>query len=397
MIHALALLLLDVGGGNEPQDKKAKPTGFTWEWRARAELAYDSNIWLLESTAQERLRDHERGGPPGSPPDDDETSGRYEDMERVDDFILAPSLSWEATGRSPLGRRYDFLIGVEIPVYFQNMRRSHLDFDLGLGQAVGADGRLGLAFQFIPEYFRKNYLADAVEVGVPNGDIQRNERIYEDGTYREFEIALEYRHKLIDRTQSQPFGLTGAIEFIYADRSYDSPLTYRDETATGIRLGLGFQYGPRVKWGLHYQYVAADSPSESHIVLINEFIYGNQDGFAAIVNNARTNQIVDRTHNEHEFGLSVGVELSDKFEVELVYEQLRREFESDNRLDVEHFGREDVRDSIQTGLIYKLGKAWQGRLGYLRRVQESDLDDPEAGDDGDYKRYVFYASLTYHW
>jgi hypothetical protein len=60
-----------------------------WEtqWRLRAELAYDSNVWLLEDDQQDRLEDERPG---------DAVSGRFDRMEAVDDFILTPGVRLHA-------------------------------------------------------------------------------------------------------------------------------------------------------------------------------------------------------------------------------------------------------------------------------------------------------------
>lgn len=380
MNHVIALLLWGgAGGGGEPQEKKPK-AGWDWLWTAEVELAYDSNIWNLEDVGQSRLEDERP---------QEEANGRYDDMETVEDFIITPTLRWDGNAPSPFGRRFDVGIGLEVPVYLQNSRRTHVEIDLGVGQAVGPDGHLGLRFQFIPEYFRKNYLADAIFFGtttpVPDGSsVGQFDRVYEAGVYQEWETELEYRHKLIDRTQNQPFGLTGSIELSYSDRSYDSPLSYRDEEATGVRFGLGFQYGPRLRWGLRYQFVAVESPGKTHIVLVDP-------------GNIRRNTKIDRAHDEHEIGLSLGVEVSNQLEVGIVYERLLRDFKSDNLLDVEYVGREDERNSVEVNLLYKISKAWHAEIAYLWRRQESDLDDPSGGDDGDYDRFVVYGSIAYRW
>jgi hypothetical protein len=402
----LALLLLGQAAGQQEQPKKPAATKWVYAWRAEAEVTYDSNIWLLENENQERLRDHDRGGPPGSRPNNDEISGRYDGMETVDDFILTPGMEFHMKGPSPLGNKLDLGAQLQYSVYSQNDQRNYLELDLGAGQGIGSDGHLELRFEFIPEYFRKNYLSDATDRA---GNVNAAERRFDDGTYRQWEIAAEYSHKLVDRTEQQPFGLTGGVELVYHDRTFDSPFTYRDENSLAYRLKVGFEYGPRVKWGIHYKHEAIDSPTESIVMVRNELIYGvplNDDNLNGVNgdpadaiddNDARTVQQVNRTRKEDSFGLFVGVELTSALEIELAYERTLRDFESDERFDAEHLGRKDERDEFGVTLKYKLSKAWAVQAGYEWRWQESDLDDPEAGDDGDYNRDIFFLAVGLRW
>lgn len=374
-----ALLLLLQGAPEKPA------SGWETEWRARAELAYDTNVWLLEDDQQDRLEEERPG---------DEVSGRYDDMESVDDFILTPGLRFLAKGPGPLGT-LSLELAAQYFVHLENAARNYLELDAGVGTAIGSRGSLALALEVVPEFFRKNYLADATDF---SGNVNAFERIYEDGTYRQWEVVLEYRHRLVDPTEAQPWGWTASAGLSYRDRSYDSPFSYRDEEAPGIRLGVDVERRP-VKAGIRYTYEAIDSPTESVVMLRDEVAFGtvlNSDGLIDD-QDARTVQAVDRTRHEHEFGFFVRVDLTSRLEAEFVYERLLRDFQSDEPFDLEHNGRDDIRDQIRLALTYKITKGWAARAGYEGRWQTSDQDDPDAGDDGDYERALFFLSLSYRW
>ncbi len=398
-MHPLLLLALlsapqqnGYGRQETPSTRRApaKPGAWTFEGRAEGGFTYDSNVWLLDGGQRDRLEDDRPS---------DQASGRFDDMESVDDLVFTPDLRLEAKGPSPFGRRLTAFFDLEYAFYTQNSRRSHLDLGLGAAQAVGARGQMELSIGFVPELFRKNYLADAVDANA-NGDIASDERIYEDGTYREWDVALEYRHDLVQRTAQSPFGLRGALALGLRDRTYDSPFDHRDEDAPFVRLGLRFEHGPRVKWGLRYAYEAIDAPNEPAVVLVDEIALGQDvNGDAILANDARAFTPVDRARVEHSIALSFAYGLSATVEVELTYERLLRDWESDEALDFSHRGREDTRDEFGVALRVRMAKGWDGRIGWEWREQHTDRsDDPGGtGDTVDYKRHLILVSAVYHW
>jgi hypothetical protein len=398
MNATIALLLLAAapqqnGHGRPDPSRPQAPQGrSSWsaEWRAEAGLAFDSNPFLLDGGQKDRM---ERDLPA------DQTSGRWDDMESVEDIFFAPDFRLEAGGPSPLGRKLRTWIDLEYPYYFQNPRRSHLDLGLGVGQSVGNNGQIELSLEFTPEFFRKNYLADAVDSD-GDGDIDSDERRYQDGTYREWETEVAYRHKIVDRTAQKPFGLEGAVAAGLRDRSFDPPFDGRNEEGVFLKLGLQARYGKPLKAGLHYKYETIDSPVETGVVLINEVALGrNVNGDAFITDDARTVTSVDRSRTEHTIGVSFGYELSPAVELEVSLARLLRDWESSEPLDFSHTDRQDTRDEVGLALNFAAGKGWDGRVGWEWREQHTDRpDDPGGtGDTVDYKRNLFFVSFVYRW
>lgn len=372
-----------------------------WEsgWRVRGTLEYNTNVFLLDGDHRDRLRDDLPA---------DQASGRYDDMESVEDVLFIPEGRFELKGPSPLGRRLDAWIGLKVPVYFLNPRRTHFDLGLGVGQTVGPDGHLGLSVGILPQTFNKNYLADGVDTS-GNGNISTDERIYEDGVYREFDLQLEYRHRLVDRTAQRPFGLEGAVAAGYRMRTYAAPFDGRDESAPSVRAGLDASYAFRngaakgsgwvLKGGVFYRYEAVDAPTESEVVLLDETSFGvdfSGDGDTADAN-ARSVQAVDRSRTEQRFGVSLGASIGPDLDLGVEYSRLLKEFDSGNRLDVSHSGRDDTRDDFGMFLKYGFSKGWDVKLGYEWRRQFTDRpDDPGSlGETTDYKRNIYYLSLLY--
>lgn len=393
MISALVVALL-------VQAKPASPPAkWETEWRVKGTLEYNSNVFLLDGDHQDRLENDLPA---------DQASGRYDDMESVEDFILTPELRFEVKGPSPLGRRLDAWLGLQAPVYFLNPRRTHFDIGVGVGQSIGRDGHLGFSAGMLPQYFNKNYLADGVDAS-GNGSISSDERIYEAGVYQEFEVQLEYRHRIVDRSAQQPLGLEGEVAAGYRMRTYDSPFDGRDETAPFVRVGLDVSYAFRrgaakgsgwvLKGGVFYKYEAVDSPTEQEVVLLNEAFYGvdfSGDGDTTD-SNARSVQAVDRTRTEHRFGVLLGASIGSSIDLGVEYSRLLKEFDSSNPLDVAHSGRNDTRDDFGLFLKYSFRKGVDVKVGYDWRRQITDRpDDPDSvSESTDYKRNIFYLSFSY--
>ncbi len=383
MSHVLLVLFMAAPQQQaaRPQDK---PSEWSTQWRARGEIAYNSNVFLLDKNPTDTL-------------DQSLASGRYEDMESVDDFVFSPDLRFELKGPSPLGRRLDGWAGLEYPFYFRNSRRSHLELGLGVGHAVGADGHLGLGLGFIPEYFSRNYLSDAIDPA--NDGVSASERRYEDGVYRQWVLALEYRHKIVDRTSKQPFGMTGIAALGIRDRTYDSPFDGRDEDGRSLSLALRFEYDTKVRWGIRYTYEAIDSPTEQEVLLLDEPDFGvNFNGdLDSTDQNARAFQSVDRSRKESEIGLFVSFAVGQATQLELGYARVRRDFDSGEPFDVSHRGREDTRDEIDIILKFDVAKDWDGRFGLEWREQDTDRSgDPDStGGTLDYRRLMLILSFAY--
>jgi hypothetical protein len=115
----------------------AKKGGEEWaaSWSLGLDVAYNSNVWLLDGDDQDRLLADQPG---------DQISGRFDDMERIEDGIITPSLRVAAKGPSPFGRKLEAYAELEWRQYAVNSARSHLRARAGTDQRVGPDGRLAM-------------------------------------------------------------------------------------------------------------------------------------------------------------------------------------------------------------------------------------------------------------
>jgi len=382
-------------GTPRPPRPQGPPRAHASEWktdgRVRGNLRFNSNVWLLDSDAQDRLESDRTS---------DRTSGRYKDMESVEDVIFTPGGRYHAAGPSPLGRRLSFWADAEYSFYIQNSRRSNLETNVGVGQYAGPDGHLQLSLNFIPQYFERNYLADAFDVN-GDGSISSSERQYEHGDYLEWDLALEYRHRIVDRTKSQEFGLDGHVTVGFRDRNFNSPFRGHDETGPWLQLMLRFQVGTGLKWGLRYKYEDLSSPTEREVQILDEPDFGvDLNGDLDIADqNVRTYEAVDRTRVEQEIGFTFGVDLGPKTELDFLYTRTTRDYASDEVFDVGHRDREDKRNDFGLSLRGRPSASWEWRFGIQVRRHDTDrAANPDlSGDAFDYWRLILLAAMTYRW
>lgn len=370
-----------------PREKPATKSG-EWKtsWLARMDLEYDSNIWRLDGDDEERLLDD----PPA-----DRISGRFDDMESVEDWISIPSIRFAAKGPGPFGRKLELWAEAELHAYAVNPARSHVRFQVGAEHPVGDLGRLELEATLLPRYFRKNYLADATDL---TGSVSASERIYEPGEYLEFELALAYRLRLVE---GERFSLDGLATLGLRARDFASPFGERDERAWPLEIGLRAGAWKRVKATLAFRYEPIDSPSQGAVVLLDEPAFTadlNGDGDATDMN-ARSVQTIDRSRRESGLVLGVEVELAEAVWAVCEWTRTWKDWSSNGTYDLDYRGRSDIQDRIELGVRVQFSKSWEGRLGYEHTVQDTDrpADPATTGETSDYDRDVFTVSALFRW
>ncbi len=374
----------------KPKPKKLepvkRPTDWESSWRAALELGFNTNVFLLDRNARQRLEDDLPS---------DQISDRFDGMESVEDLTLTPSIGVTLKGPSPLGRTAELTVELEYEQYFQSTDRSHLRGRAGASQGLWKDGRLSLDLDFTPSYFNKNYLADATDF---TGDVSSSERRYEAGTYREWELAAKYRHQLVEQETLTLDAIGGAA---LRGRDYNSPFSGRDELGTMVWGELKAGGWKRVKCSLEFGMEFIDSPTRDEVVLLDETFYGldlNGDGDAVDVK-ARSVQAVSRSRTATFAGLSVSVELSPQFTLRLGWKRTWKDYDSNEPFDESHRDRKDVNDEIAASLKIDIDKGWNAAIGYELTVQDTDRpSDPDAtGETVDYRRGIFTVSLNYKW
>ncbi|MBI4566706.1 MAG: hypothetical protein HY716_18675 [Planctomycetes bacterium] len=366
------------------------PSSWSYEMELSNDFVYSDNVFALDHGSASRLEDGRA---------DDRASGRFDDMESVEEFRNSTRWRLDAAGRSPFGLRAGLWIETAFHLQTQNPVMNHLTAAFGARQGISSGGELGIAFRFLPDLFEKNYLSNASDA---NGDeaISDDERVYSAGRYREIVLELEYRHHLLYRPRQSLREILAIARVERRDRTYDPPFAGRDEEALGFALGLEVAY-ESLGVALQFEHAPVDADVTNEVLIFNEFDVGidfNGDGDVADPN-ARGVTPVDRGHSVDEVSLTVKYVLGSSTMLGLEYLWRRRAYDSDLLLDVEHRDREDIQHIAGLSLDHWLSRRWKLRLGYERAQQEATLAAPPAGtgETLDYRRHVLYLSLLFTW
>ena len=370
-----------------PAEKPAKG------WRLRTELglaeAYDNNVFLLDTGGKSKL---------AAPSPGQVTSGRYANMESASDLITTLSAVLDVQGPGLSGRTFTITPAVAYEFYLQNPKRSHALIGLSLEQSMAKKGRLRLQGALRPNYFAKNYLADAVDADA-NGSISSNERVYAAGVYSESELTLDYRFRLAASTNKHPFGATLMAGVGYGNRTYEPPFAGKDLKGPMAAVNFRMSLSPKVSLGLDYAYAAFSGTPTDQIQLLDEPSFGqdfNGNGNTTDQNVAVVS-LVDPSRTENAIGGGVNFALGLHSALELAYEYRLRNYSSTDPLDVAHTNRQDARNQLGAQFKFGLGKALGMNIGgtYTSQTTNRPNDPGATGDTNDYTRFVAALGLTY--
>ncbi len=365
-------------------DSSAKPAARK-PWKASVKLEgkgrYDTNVFLLSDHQETKLR---TAGP------SEQLSGRFKDMNSVSDYIFTPSVRFVTEGSGLAGRRLGLQAGVNYDMYFLNPKRRHFTFDLAVEQNTSRNGRVRVKFDYIPNYFYKNYLADATNF---TSSVTASERVYKPDVYSEGDLTVDYRYRIAGgRTAVTARGG-------YLKQRNRAPFVGHDRNEPhgggGIDLGL-------TKWWRidgNYDYAVVNSPRVQEVMILNEPDFGvdfNNNGDASEMS-IRTVQFVDRSHHQQLFHVNTKLGFAERSFVEFGYERRLRAFLSKEPFDVLHNGRTDARDSFTVAFSSHLGHSLQLTSGYSYIFQNSNLpNDPGVtGEINDYRRNVGFVAMAY--
>ena len=384
LIATLVLTVLGAAGASGQRAQSWKPTA-----RVQADVRYDNNPFLLTPGSKSKLE---------SVSSADSQSGRFRGMESATDVIPIPSLRLGIAGPGLGGRTLAIGADVAYEANLRNAERRHAEIGLGIEQSLQREGRLRLRTDWLPSYFHKNYLADAVDLN-SDGLIAPDERRYASGTSNEVDVSLSYRHRLMKSTKRLPLGVTAELEVGYLDRSYDAPFAGRSRSGPGAGAALTFQLSRRWEIGLDYTFASLGGDPAQEVLILNENDFNrdfnNNGSFSD--DSARAVELVDRSRAEHELGVSVQGELGKVATIELGYGRRMRNFSSSQPFDVANRDRRDVLNELVTELDLRLASGLHLALGGRRAKQTTNrAGDPAAtGEVTDYTRYVASAGLRY--
>ncbi len=363
----------------------AKPAAHkTWTAAVKVEGKgrYDTNVFLLSDHQETRL---ETAGP------SERISGRFKDMNSVSDYIFTPSVRFLTEGPGLAGRRLGLQAGVNYDMFFLNPKRRHFDFDLAVEQNTSRNGRVRVKFDYIPNYFYKNYLADATNF---TSSVTASERVYKPDVYNEGDLTVDYRYRIAGgRTVVTARGG-------YLKQRNRAPFVGHDRNEP--HGGGGIDFGFTKWWRIdgNYDYAVVNSPRVQEVMILNEPDFGvdfNNDGNTSDLS-IRTVQFVDRRHQQQLFHVNTKLGSSERSSFNFSYERRLRTFLSQEPFDVTHNGRTDARDSLGVTFSSHLGRGLQLTTGYSYIFQNSNRpNDPGVtGEINDYKRNVAFVAMAYH-
>jgi hypothetical protein len=370
----------------EAKDASASKPAAHKAWTAAVKLEgkgrYDTNVFLLSDHQETKLR---TAGPA------EQTSGRFKGMNSVSDYIFTPSIKFLTEGSGVAGRRLGLQARVNYDMSFLNPARRHFDFDLAVEQNTSRNGRVRVKFEYIPNYFYKNYLADASNF---TSSVTASERVYKPDVYSEGDLTVDYRYRIAGgRTVVTARGG-------YLRQRNRTPFVGHDRNEP--HGGGGIDFGLTKWWRIdgNYDYAVVNSPRVQEVMILNEPDFGvdfNNDGDTSEMS-IRTVQFVDRRHHQQVFHVNAKLGSSERSFFSFGYERRLRTFLSKQPFDVLHNGRTDARDSVGVTFSSYLRHSLQLTAGYSYIFQNSNLpNDPGVtGEINDYKRNVAFVAMAYH-
>lgn len=364
---------------NSPEE-----TGWSTRWEARMAVMRDNNIYHLSTGQMLKMESNDPSF---------RLSGRYNDMESVEDVILPMSFEFEAARKNgmfelPLSLKAD----VAYRPYMKNSKRSYVALGLSAEQHLSEQDRIRMQSEYIPSRFWKNYLADATDL---TGSVSEGERVFSPATYRQWNTSVDYRH----RFDAPLAWLSARVIAGYRARTYDEPFSGRNQSGPRGAVELQFDIVKRWSAEMGFEYESMHSPVAEEVLVLDEpdYMMDFNNDLDVADNNVRTVQRVDRSRGDGLIYLATSVKPVKKLTVRVQYEHLRRQHNSQEPLDPANKGRIDTRNSVELGIDYTLplGLHIRGEVG--RVVQRTNKPgDPESlGETLDYEVTTFVLGLMW--
>ncbi len=357
-----------------------------WEvqWKAKVDVEREDNIFHLSTNKILKLERSDSMV---------QLSGRYDNMNSVDDFILPVSLEFNSSRDEGLfGLPFSMQAGIEYQGYVKNPKRSHFVFDVAFLQDVSKKGRIRIRSEYIPSYFWKNYLADATDL---TGNVNSAERVYKPGVYSEWGISVDYRHHFGGWLHS----LDGGLLLQYSTRSYDDPFPGRNRDV--LLAGIGFDYDLAKWWNIEvgFEYESTKSPVTPEVMILDEpaFRMDFNHDLDIVDNNRRTIQNVDRSRSDQNIQIGTIFKPTKKILISVGFEHLYRNYASQEPLDPGHRDRSDNRNTWKLGFDYTVYLGLQLRAKYQQAKQTTTapLDPGFVGEETAYENQIFGIGLKW--
>jgi hypothetical protein len=318
---------------------KARTAEVKVDLHAGVELLYDDNVTQL---SDEDLRLLE----------DDLAPGRFR-IERPDDFITAPWV--EVLLKAPLLQDpTTFGFRAQGYLYAANTIKNYDELGVFGRQKLGDRDRVELEYQFIPEFYRREYRVPGTA-------------FFDSAFYAQHEVDLSWRHTFDPMVSVRP---KASFRF----RDYDDPFDFRDSTSYVLGVRANVEPLPWLEVRVEYE-------------------YENLDAKAAATQ-------PDLSHVQHGIEPGVIVRPLAGLRFDLKYRFEFRSYTTSNSavFDPSHRDREDRIGRLIVGASYKISPNWEAFFTAEIWSQESDRpSDPGASDEEtSYDRNIFTIGLTWN-
>lgn len=364
----------------------------SWSSQASAIVGYDSNAFRLSDRSVDRLK-------LGQPADD--LSGRFRDMNEVDDAMLDLDLAFLRKGVGLDGRDLDFVFEVGADLYSANSIKNspHIEVEAIQDLAKGSELRARIGYEY--GRFRRNYLYDATDL---TGRVTEEERVYRSGKFNQLAAAVEHRFRLWRKKKKQEsllqeLGLRELecrIEASVGRRQYDN-FANRDRDILSVQMQLVSRIGKDWRVDLSYRGRYIDTPGGTEVLVLDEDAFDvdfNGDGDAND-NNRRTEQRVDRDRIDHRLAAELRWQFTKSSECRLGYELMLQDYLSNEPFDLNNNGRMDTRHLITGRIEHKIAK--DIFLGARATWMDEESDRLAVGDEDEessYGRWQAFLTIT---
>ncbi|MDA7936651.1 hypothetical protein N9B90_01790 [bacterium] len=376
----------------EEQSLQSSSRNGNWSSKASAIVGHDSNVFRLSDRSVDRLK-------LGQPADD--LSGRFRDMNEVDDALLDLDLAFMRKGVGLDGRDLDFVFEIGADLYSANSIKNspHIEFEAIQDLAKGRELRARIGYEY--GRFRRNYLYDATDL---TGKVSEEERIYRSGEFNELAAAVEHRFRLWQKKKKQDsilkeLGLRELecrVEAGVGRRQYDN-FANRDRDTLSAKMQIVSRVGKDWRLGLSYHGRYINTPGGTEVLVLDEDDFGvdfNGDGDATD-SNRRTEQRVDRDRIDHRVAADLRWQFAKSSELRLGYELMLQDYLSNEPFDLNNNGRTDTRHMITSRIEHKVAKSVF--LGARATWMDEESDRRAVGDEDEessYGRWQVFLTIT---
>ena len=379
------LLLLTCACGwaqDETNGAETKSRKWKTKWELAGDVGHNSNVFKLSPSGKSKL---ELNSPAYK------TSGRFKDMESVDDYIISPSLGVKT------GNKKDLLLGLgaDYNKYLQNPKLSYLRLDFSAGKRLSKRSNAVFKSDLLPDRFQRNYLADATDL---TGHVSPAERIYKAASYTQWLNSLAYKYRFIKQKKGRA-GVAGSLLAGYGTRKYNDPFKGRDRNVLRAEAAAHFALTKDWNVKLAYDHRSVDSPVKREVLILDEALFNldlNNNGFATDTN-IRTVQPVDRSFKSGTWALSTRFSASKAVDFAASYKSMSRDYSSSQALDPDHKDRVDKRRTFRGEMDYLIRKGLHFTAAYEHVRQDTNKkgDPASTGEVLDYSVDKVTVGLAY--